>query len=106
MALIGFLNEPTEAVNVKVETETVEDVEVEQVDVVEQAALELERINNELDVEETLQVESQTALEAEYDADVAELNKQLSELKAQYNVENDAVNARLDEIRTIRSSFQ
>ena len=25
MALIGFLNEPTEAVNVKVETETVED---------------------------------------------------------------------------------
>lgn len=97
--------QPIEVENTKLDiaTTTVEAVEV---DVVKQAAENLQRINTELDEEETRLVGEQTVLKTEHDAAVEELNRQLAELKEQHAAENKVIADRLDEIRTIRSSFQ
>jgi hypothetical protein len=95
---------PVEVTNTKLEETTVE--AVEEVDVVEKAAQDLERVNRELDVEETRLVDEQTVLKTEHNAAVEELNRQLTELKEQHAAENKVIADRLDEIRTIRSSFQ
>jgi len=87
--VIGLLNEQgtVEAVNPKVEKEVVE-VQPEEVDVVEAAKAELDRINIELHEEETRLLSEKEAVEAQAAAEVAEIE------------------ARLEQIRETRTSFQ
>ena len=88
--VIGLLNEraTVEAVNPKVEKEVVEVQPEQEVDVVEAAKAELERINIELDEEETRLLSEKEAVEAQAAAEVAEIE------------------ARLEQIRETRTSFQ
>jgi hypothetical protein len=97
--------QPVEVTNKTVDIGTTTVEAVEEVDVVKQAAENLQRINIELDEEETRLVDEQTVLKTEHDAAVEELNRQLAELKEQHAAENKVIADRLDEIRTIRSSF-
>lgn len=87
---IGLLNEQAtvEAVNPKVEKEVVEVQPEVEVDVVEAAKAELDRINIELDEEETRLLSEKEAVEAQAAAEVAEIE------------------SRLEQIRETRTSFQ
>ena len=106
LVLNAKYGQPVEVNNEEVDTATTTVEVVEEVDVVKQAAQDLERVNQELDVEETRLVDEQTVLKTEHDTAVEELNRQLAELKEQHAAENKVIADRLDEIRTIRSSFQ
>ena len=82
MAYNGYLNEPTEAENVKVEKETVEQIEeTVEVDMIEAAKVELERINAELDAEETRLLEDKAAVEAKAAAEVLEIESKLEQIR-------------------------
>ena len=64
-----------------VEEPSVVDEEVLEVDVVEQAKTELDRINAELDAEETRLLEEKAQVEAKAAADVAELESRLEKIR-------------------------
>ena len=86
MALNGYLNEPTDAVNVKVETETVEvhpDWSTDEEAVAAaQAVIDRKRAEAELEVVQG-QIE---ALEAQYKADKESLVEQETELEKELNL--------------------
>ena len=107
MTLIGYLNEPTEAVNVKTET-VIEEVQDEQVelDLIERANLELERINQELDAEEMLLVGSKASSTTKYEQEEARLIKLQEANKLQFELEQKELNTQIDRIQETRTSFQ
>ena len=87
-AAASQLGTSTVVQNERVASSTVEVREVEiEVDVIEAAKAELDRINNELDLEERKLIDQQALLDAEYAS------------------KTKAVTARLDEIRETRMSF-
>jgi len=73
---------PVEVTNVKLDTATttVEAVE-EEVDMIEAAKAELDRINTELDAEETRLLEAKAAVEAQAAAEVAEIETKLEAIR-------------------------
>ena len=80
----GILNEQASIVvqNVQPEVETVEQVEeTVEVDMIEAAKAELERINTELDAEETRLLEDKAAVEAKAAAEVAEIESKLEQIR-------------------------
>ena len=107
MTLIGYLNEPIEAVNVKPET-VIEEVQDEQVelDLIERANLELERINQELDTEEMLLVGSKASSTTKYEQEEARLLELQKANKLQFELEQEELNTQIDRIQETRTSFQ
>jgi len=92
-AVGSYLNKPLNVSGVQdgvvsATSTTMEVVPEEEIDVVESAKVELERINQELDAEETRLVEERKRIQAEKDAELKEID------------------ARLDEINQTRVSFQ
>ena len=107
MTLIGYLNEPIEAVNVKPET-VIEEVQDEQVelDLIERANLELERINQELDTEEMLLVGSKASSTTKYEQEKARLLELQEANKQRFELEQEELNTQIDRIQETRTSFQ
>ena len=107
MTLIGYLNEPIEAVNVKPET-VIEEVQDEQVelDLIERANLELERINQELDTEEMLLVGSKASSTTKYEQEEARLLELQKANKQRFELEQEQLNTQIDRIQETRTSFQ
>lgn len=105
MTLIGYLNEPIEAVNVKTETEEVQDEQVE-LDLIERANLELERINQELDAEEMLLVGSKASSTTKYEQEQARLLELQQANELQFELEQKEINTQIDRIQETRTSFQ
>ena len=107
MTLIGYLNEPTEAINVKTET-VIEEVQDEQVelDLIERANLELERINQELDTEEMLLVGSKASSTTKYEQEKARLLELQEANKQRFELEQEQLNTQIDRIQETRTSFQ
>ena len=107
MTLLGYLNEPTEAVNVKPETviEEVQDEQVE-IDLIERANLELERINQELDAEEMLLVGSKASSTTRYEQEKNRLLELQEANKLQFELEQEELNTQIDRIQETRTSFQ
>lgn len=91
-ALVTFIPNETSVMNERSDNVITKEVEVtpevEDVDVLDAAKAELERINLELDAEETRILEDQAAARAEYEAKSAEYE------------------ARLERIRETRTSFR
>ena len=83
LVLNAKFNQPVEVTNVKelvVENATTT-VEVEEVDMIQAAKAELDRINKELDLEETRLLEAKAAVEAQAAAEVAEIEIKLEEIR-------------------------
>jgi len=106
MTLIGYLNEPIEAVNVKPET-VIEEVQDEQVelDLIERANLELARINQELDAEEMLLVGSKASSTTKYEQEEARLLELQKANKQRFELEQEQLNTQIDRIQETRTSF-
>ena len=88
---------------------TMEVVEVEpivEIDVIDAAQKELDKINTQLDAEETRILEEQTELGTKHESDLAELERQIAELKEAYKAKDNALENRLETIRETRMSFQ
>ena len=89
--------------NIVMEREEVTHVEVEEtqevVDPIEAARLELERISNELDVQEQAQLAARASTTEQYEAAIAAL-------KAQHEADIARIDAELDRIRETRVGFQ
>ena len=107
MTLLWYLNEPIEAVNVK-PTTVIEEVQDEQVelDMIEKANLELERINQELDAEEMLLVGSKASSTTKYEQEEARLIELQEANKLQFELEQEELNTQIDRIQERRTSFQ
>jgi hypothetical protein len=82
LALNAKFGQPVEVTNTKLDvaTTTVEAVE-EEVDMIEAAKAELDRINTELDAEETRLLEAKAAVEAQAAAEVAEIETKLEAIR-------------------------
>ena len=107
MTLIGYLSEPIEVVNVK-PTTVIEEVQDEQVelDLIERANLELERINQELDAEEMLLVGSKASSTTKYEQEEARLLELQEANKQRFELEQEELNTQIDRIQETRTSFQ
>ena len=107
MTLIGYLSEPIEVVNVK-PTTVIEEVQDEQVelDMIEKANLELERINQELDEAEMSLVGDKASSTTKYEQEEARLLELQKANKLQFELEHEELNTQIDRIQETRTSFQ
>ena len=107
MTLIGYLSEPIEVVNVK-PTTVIEEVQDEQVelDMIEKANLELERINQELDEAEMSLVGDKASSTTKYEQEEARLLELQKANKLQFELEQEELNTQIDRIQETRTSFQ
>jgi len=107
MTLIGYLSEPIEVVNVK-PTTVIEEVQDEQVelDMIEKANLELERINQELDEAEMSLVGDKASSTTKYEQEEARLLELQKANKLQFESEQEELNTQIDRIQETRTSFQ
>jgi len=108
LAVIGTLNKSNTAeVNTIEVEEVIEVITPEQeVDLIDKANQELQRINEELDAEEMLLVESKASNTNKYEEEKARLQQMQEANKLQFELEQEKLNSRIDLIQETRTSFQ
>ena len=105
--LIGTYGNPIDVSNEKPDV-VIEEVQDEQVelDMIEKANLELERINQELDAEEMLLVGSKASSTTRYEQEEARLLELQEANKQRFELEQKELNTQIDRIQETRTSFQ